>query len=127
MAVEQNVLAAQKWFTYTDKKLRFRIFDEDGVTPLDMSGRAFVFTVADDNEGTVEFTKTSEANEIRVDGDFDIDPDLNEQYVEVDVDAEDTKILFRGRHYFSLRCSSVGFRDVLTHGYWEAQKDPGGI
>lgn len=123
MALEQNILAAQRFFMSEDKKLRFKVAGEDGVTPIDVAGMDFVWAMAEDPADAVpKVQKTSQAAEIVVGGVFNEDPDLNTQYVEVSIVAEDTAPLYKGKFWYSLRRSDVGSRTVLAFGYIELQQ-----
>ena len=121
MAIERNITDADDWFAGEDKTLKVKFFEDDDVTLRDATGMNFIFTLADDPEGTVLFTKSSPTN-ITVTGVFDEDPGLNTQFINVSISADDTKDISKQKLYYSVRRSDPGFRGLVTHGIWPVRK-----
>ncbi len=116
MALKQDIPAGVL-FIGEDKRLRLRIFDENGITPLDIGSMTFRWTFSQSpSDETALIAKTSAAGKITVSGVFNLIPASNTQYVEVEVDAEDTAAMFKGRYHHALRRADVGSRTVLTYG-----------
>lgn len=105
MAIESNITENDLWFRGSSDTLRYVIYDDDGVTPKDISGWTVKFymklEIADENY-VLELDATV------VDGPNGI--------VEVGIVADDTADLEPGRYMISLWREDVGSEKALSFG-----------
>lgn len=118
MAREFNITAADKFFLGEDKFVDFTIFDQDGVTPLDVTGATLEWSLR----------KTDKADDPAlllkvptVVGVFNLIPASNTQRVRLTFASSDTtyptsglKANFAYRH--SLKITDIGSENILSYG-----------
>jgi hypothetical protein len=116
MALEQNVTAEHKVFVGDDKKVRFKVAGEDGVTPIDVTNIPMRWTLAEDNDpATLPKILKESGSGITVGGVFNVDPLVNTQYAEVQV-YFDPAIVGKANYHHALRRTDIGSRNVLAFG-----------
>jgi hypothetical protein len=95
MAIEFNI-PEDKVFMGENKKLRFKIYQADGVTPLDLTGRSLIWVVRKTDKASdpaILSKATAGAAGIAIVGAYNVDPTINTQVAEVSIDAADTSVL----------------------------------
>ena len=121
MAAEDSVSAEEKWFIGADTPLRYRVYTTDAHTACpDVSGYAMRYVLRkgkaqDLADDPVLIEKATGGDGITVSGDFDADPEQNQQYVFVQIDAEDTEDLEPGRYQDALMRTDDGSGYVLSY------------
>jgi hypothetical protein len=109
MAKYDPITEADGWFTGEDKALQFTVYEEDGVTPQDITGYSLVWQlrVARDSPAAV-LSKTDGSGIAIVNGPAG--------RCDVDVDRTDTDDLEPGSYYHQLARDDTGAHTVLTYG-----------
>ena len=137
MAVEFNVTAeSHKFFLGENKVLDLTIFDQDGVTPLDVAGLPLTWSLKkkdkDSDPCIIEkgITAASVSTGITIVGVYNVAPATNTQKVRITFASDDTdpdvtsllatpytlKTTVTYRH--SLKRADVGNEGILTYGSW---------
>jgi hypothetical protein len=113
MAIQQNITAADGWFTGEDKTLEFEVLEPDGATPEDVTGWALewqlrpVANAADPPTLSKVPTIIGTYNAVRA---------TNTQRVEVTIAASDTAALTARTYQHALKRTDAGSETVLSYG-----------
>lgn len=135
MSVEFNVTAAQKFFLGEDKVLDLTIFDQDGITPFDVTGLPLEWNLKKTDKAsdpgiiTKGITALGVSTGITIVGVYNVSPLLNTQKVRIAFASDDTNpdvtsvlvvlpyALKAGTAYrHSLKRKDVSNKAILTFG-----------
>lgn len=113
-----DIREADRWFTNTDYTIKFRVYEGDGVTPLNVAGYAMSWLLkkrVTDADVSAILTKTTPT--ITVTGVFNADPEVNTQLVEVPIADDDTDGTVKaGVYAHELKRTDAGLETVLCSG-----------
>jgi hypothetical protein len=116
MAIEHHFTKDDHIFRGEDKHLRFPVYEEDGVTPKDVSGMALAWVMRGRAANAPELIRKTTDDGISVEGAFNIDPDLNTQEVVVDILDTETEGIAAGNYRHALKRTDEGSETVLSFG-----------
>lgn len=121
MAVQRDIVAADQFFMGEDKILELTIFQQDGVTPLDVSALPLEWNLKKTDKASDPgiFTKGTTAGDLTIVGTYNVDPAINTQRVWLTFTPSDTdsglvKPNVAYRH--SLKRLDSGSNAILTFG-----------
>lgn len=117
MATAKAGIAAGNWFIGKDFQIEFTVFTDDTLTEcLDVTAYTLQYVLAkgNDDPSPPPIDKTTGSG-ITVTGTFNVDPDVNEQVVIVDIDADDTVDLRAGEYQQTLARTDTGSETVLLY------------
>lgn len=115
MAINYNFGPDQEWFIGEDKELRFKIFGQDDITPVDPTGWTFDFLLKKSNRA-VETLVHIPNSAIYIEGVFDANPSVNTQEVVVPVPSNATIGLAASVYRYSFARIDGGNRGILAFG-----------
>lgn len=110
-----------KLFPGENKKLYFPITRGDNVTPEDATGWALQFFVRKEDKSAASIFEKSSAipGQIAVVGEFDPDPEINTQRIEVTLESADTAAMKPNTYRYALERVDPGLKGVLAYGDFE--------
>jgi hypothetical protein len=111
-------VAADRFFQGEDKILRISVYEVDGVTPKDVTGKTLSYVLQKTAKSSTPlpgFPKTT-ADDVSITGVFNVNPSTNTQKVEVEFFDEDTDELNAKEYYHELKDMTDGAEIVLMKG-----------
>ena len=119
MPIKVDIRESDGWRCNTAYRIKFRAWEDDGVTPREVTGYAFSWMLKrrlGDADASAFLTKTST---IVITGVFNLDPDVNTQLVEVPITAADTNtaaLMPGGAFLHELKRTDTGLQTVMCQG-----------
>lgn len=118
MALKMDILASDRWFTNADYQINFQIFQDDEVTPQDISGWTFSWVVKKrktDVDASALLAKASGGDGIEI-------TSAATGIGRVEIDAADTADLRGATYWHELKRTGTGVGTVNIQGLAVLQK-----